>query len=215
MRAIFSSKWFWNSFFSIWAMGLWFAGCAPQFWTQPEAQEECGFIQDFYSQRISWKGQLPVILYVDDSVPREYDEAINNSAKTWNEATGRESLVIKRQTGYLDGVPRKDGINGIYFLSTWDSEKKSEQGRTSLYWVGDQIREADVRINLESFRYYVTSSADNNAVNIQALILHEMGHVLGLKHNDVGSSVMATFLPAQQDRVKLASMDKDSLKCEY
>ena len=215
MRTVFSSKWFWHSVFGIWAIGLWFAGCAPQFKAQPEAQDDCGYVQDFYSQRISWKSDLPVILYIDDSVPTSYDPAIRNAAETWNQAMGRETIVVKRQPGYLDGIPRKDGKNGIYFLKPWDSDKKSEQGRTSLYWVGDQIREADIRINLESFSYYIESSSDNSAVNIEALVLHEMGHVLGLKHNDTGTSVMATYLPAQQDRVKLASVDKTSLQCEY
>lgn len=219
MRKIFSSKWFWNSVFGIWATGLWFAGCAPQLGfygmkSQPAAQDDCGYVQDFYSQRISWKGDLPVVLYIDDSVSTEYDQSIQNAAKTWNTAIGRQALIVKRQAGYLDGLPRKDGKNGIYFMKNWDGENKSEQGRTSLYWVGDQLKEADIRINM-SFTYYTVSSTNNVAVNIEALVLHEMGHVLGLKHKDAGASVMATYLPAQQDRIKLASTDTQSLSCEY
>lgn len=215
MKKVFASKWFWHSVFGIWATALWFAGCAPQLKSQPVPQDDCGFVQDFYHQRISWKGELPVTLYLDDGVAAEYDQVINNAAKTWNTAIGRQAIVVKRQPGYLDGIPRKDGKNGIYFIPEWDSDKKSEQGRTSLYWVGDQIREADIRINLENFRYYIQSSPDNSAVNIEALVLHEMGHVLGLRHKDQGASVMATYLPAQQDRTKLAATDKDSLTCEY
>jgi hypothetical protein len=42
-----------------------------------------------------------------------------------------------------------------------------------------------------------------------------MGHVLGLKHKDFGGSVMATYLPADDDRVIPASTDVSALQCEY
>ena len=97
----------------------------------------------------------------------------------------------------------------------------SEQARTSVYWVGDQIQEADIRINASKannysvFNFYWGQSSGQDAVNIEALVLHEMGHVLGLKHKETGSSVMATYLPNHTDRVNPAQTDLDSLKCEY
>lgn len=52
-------------------------------------------------------------------------------------------------------------------------------------------------------------------VNIEALILHEMGHVLGLKHKDGSGSVMATYLASGEDRVNVTGVDSTDLKCEY
>jgi predicted Zn-dependent protease len=48
-------------------------------------------------------------------------------------------------------------------------------------------------------------------------LLHEMGHVLGLKHNDdkTASSVMQTYLRSGDDRTEPSSVDTTDLKCEY
>ena len=113
-------------------------------------------------------------------------------------------------------MPGRDKKNGIYFLNNWESDKKSEQGRTSVYWAGDEIQEADIRINGQNYQFYVTnSSLTQQAVSIEALLLHEFGHVIGLRHNDASPSVMATYLKANQDRTQLQAADITSLQCEY
>jgi hypothetical protein len=77
-----------------------------------------------------------------------------------------------------------------------------------------------MRINAKNFTYYwnqpgVASTATANSVNIEALVIHEMGHVMGLKHKDRDSSVMATYLASNTDRVNVADTDKSALQCEY
>lgn len=190
-------------------------GCAPK------SQEDCGFVQNVYGERISWKGEIPVTMYLHESVPQEYVGAIESAAKTWQDASGKRliNLVLnQRVTGPIN--PQKDGRNVIYYFSTWEAEKASEQARTSIYWVGDQIKEADMRINAKNFSYYwnqpgTLSSVTTSAVNIEALVIHELGHVLGLKHKDVGSSVMATYLASNTDRVQVSDTDRSALQCEY
>lgn len=197
------------------AFGL--QGCAPK------SQDDCGFVQNVYGERISWKGEVPVTMYLHESVPQQYVGAIEAAAATWQDATGKRLINIvtdpnQRVTGPIN--PQKDGRNIIYFFNSWESDKSSEQARTSIYWIGDQIKEADMRINAKNFTYYwnqpgVASTAIQNSVNIEALVIHEMGHVLGLKHKDRDSSVMATYLASNTDRVNIAETDKSALQCEY
>src|SRR5207253_4745066 len=123
--------------------------------------------------------------------------------------------------------PQKDGRNIIYYFDTWEADKKAEQARTSIYWIGDQIKEADMRINAAKdatgtpfFKYYwnqpgVAAAEPANSVNIEALVIHEMGHVLGLKHKDANNSVMATYLANNVDRVNIPETDRSALQCEY
>jgi hypothetical protein len=99
-------------------------------------------------------------------------------------------------------------------MNTWESNKASEQGRTSLYWVGDQIQEADIRINGLNYAFF-GATVVSGAVSMESLALHELGHVLGLKHNDSSPSVMATYLRLNQDRTQLQGSDHESLNCEY
>ncbi len=195
------------------AFGL--QGCAPK------SQEDCGFVQNVYGERISWKGEVPVTMYLHESVPQQYVGAIEAAAATWQDATGKRLIKIvpdQRVTGPIN--PQKDGRNIIYFFDSWESDKNSEQARTSIYWIGDQVKEADMRINAKNFTYYwnqpgVASTSAPNSVNIEALVIHEMGHVLGLKHKDRDSSVMATYLASNTDRVNVAATDKSALQCEY
>lgn len=186
----------------------------------PKSQDDCGFVQNVYGERISWKGQYPVAMYIHESVPQEYVGAIVAAAKTWQDAAGTPLFNIvtnQRVTGPI--TAQKDSRNVIYFLNTWEEDKAAEQARTSIYWIGDQIREADMRIN-GKFTYYwnspgMASFTQASSVNIEALVIHELGHVLGLKHNDGSNSVMATYLANNSDRVNIAEADRSALRCEY
>lgn len=186
----------------------------------PKSQEDCGFVQNVYGERISWKGQYPVTLYLHESVPEQYTASIVSAARTWQDAAGKPLFNIvtnQRISGPIN--PQKDSRNIIYFLTTWEEDKPSEQARTSIFWIGDQIKEADVRIN-GKFTYYwnqpgTTSINRASSINIEALIIHELGHVLGLKHKDGSNSVMATYLSNNSDRVNIADTDRSALQCEY
>lgn len=189
--------------------GLVLASCA-----KPNREADCGFVQNVYGERVSWKGTSPVRVYIHTSVPAEYETSIRLAAATWNKAFGRNILVIEaNRVG--GGGPARDSANVIYYLKTWEASKISEQARTSLYWVGDQIQEADIRINGQNYAFYTTENRTQGGVNIEALVLHELGHVLGLRHNDSTPSVMATYLKSNQDRTTLQQADMASLTCEY
>ncbi len=192
----------------------------------PKSENDCGFVQNVYGERVSWKGTIPITLYIHSSVPQSMVPVIQAAADTWEKTSGRKLFNIvtaNRYNGPLN--PHQDGVNVIYFMNTWEENQSSEQGRTSIYWIGDQIKEADIRLNAADFGFYwqnqkISSAykptrASSDPVNIEALALHEMGHVLGLKHKDGAGSVMATYLAAGDDRVRLAGVDETDLQCEY
>jgi hypothetical protein len=202
--------WKWLGIALLVTSALFVQACAPK------SQEDCGFVQNVYGERISWKSDVPVTLYLHTSVPQEYVGAIVSAADTWEKTAGRRlfNIVTSPRVGG-PAEPHKDGKNVIYFLKSWESNRASEQARTSVYWTGDQIKEADIRVNDLNFNFYWNQGKSASLVNIEALVLHEMGHVLGLKHKDTGGSVMATYLPSAQDRTEVANVDTTDLKCEY
>lgn len=185
--------------------------CAPN----PKSEESCNFVQNVYGQRISWKDQVPIPLVVHADFPRDFIPALERATKVWESAAGHPLFSIV-STNYKDSsTPAKDGKSVIYWLKTWESDKPTEQARTSIYWVGDQIREADLRVNDKNFNFYTDTSTEEKGVHLESLLIHELGHVLGLKHNDGSSSVMATYLALQVKRETLSSPDKEAMSCEY
>ena len=194
----------------------------------PKPQNDCGFVQNVYGQRISWKSHSPLKLYISASVPQNLRPAIYRAAATWETQLGRKVFDISEDSTQANPFPSRDQKNAIYFLKDWESDKLSEQGRTSVYWAGDEIQEADIRINAADFSYYdqnpqlLTGSARlvsqgrtaTDGYSFEALMLHEMGHFLGLKHRE-GSSVMATHLSAFANRTQLSGADQQAISCEY
>lgn len=185
--------------------------CAPT----PKAEDPCNFVQNVYGQRISWKDQVPVPLLVHADFPREYLPALDNAIQVWEKAAGHRLFAVLNTNFKDNSSPVKDNRSVIYWMKTWESEKKTEQARTSIYWVGDQIREADLKVNAKDFSFYLDASQQGNEVHLESLLIHELGHVLGLRHNDEGGSVMATYLAAITKREELSGADKESMTCEY
>lgn len=212
-----------------------FSSCAPK------ETPDCGFVQNVYGQRISWKNSTPIEFIITAGVPQELRSAVYRAAATWQKNLGRKVFEISEeslQDSLVSSKAGRDRKNAIYFLRNWESDKKSEQGRTSVYWAGDEIQEADIKVNAQDFAYYnediqqvVPARLANNSTNapsgsqidskkatafsFEALVLHEMGHFLGLKHKDDGHSVMGTYLAAFTNRTELSADDKGNVQCEY
>ncbi len=180
----------------------------------PKNQDECGFVQNVYGERISWKSDVPIHIQIHKNFPEEFVGAINAAADSWNRNLGKKIIEINKERYTGPEQAQKDNVNVIYYYKTWEEDRTTEQARTSVYWIGDLIKEADIRIN-GKFTYYWNQNEKTGDVNIEALLVHEMGHVLGLKHKDAGGSVMATYLASNTKRNQLAETDMSSLKCEY
>ncbi|MEY4615966.1 MAG: hypothetical protein RJB66_926 [Pseudomonadota bacterium] len=185
--------------------------CAPA----PKAEEPCNFVQNVYGQRISWKDQVPIPLLVHADFPREHLPALDRAIQVWESAAGHRLFAIINTSFRDNDAPTKDNRSVIYWMRSWESEKKTEQARTSIYWIGEQIREADLKVNAKDFSFYSDSPQQNSEVHLESLLIHELGHVLGLRHNDDGGSVMATYLATITKRDELSTADKDSMACEY
>ena len=180
-------------------------------------QESCNFVQNPELQRVSWKGRIPVKLYLHKSVPQDAYEGIDLAIKEFNDGPGGGHEIFKIIARGVDGDlnPQKDGYSTIYWYNTWDSARTTEQARTTIYWSGNEIFEADMRINAKNFRYNFTSATNFSNVDLVSLVVHELGHVLGLAHTTDSGSAMRATLDEGQMRRKLGAIDLTDLKCEY
>lgn len=196
------------------AMGLMLEACSRPL----PPQASCNFVQNPDLQRVSWKGNLPVKLYVHQSVPTEAYDAIDRAIADYNTniSGGRQmfTIVARGVSGPL--APAKDGYNMIYWFNTWDTDKPTEQARTTIYWSGNEIFEADMRIDAANFTFnFDPINSAFNTVDLDSLVLHELGHVLGLAHTLAVGSAMHPTLDEGQVRRQLGAVDLNDLHCEY
>lgn len=183
----------------------------------PAPQTSCNFVQNPESQRVSWKGNLPVKLYLHESVPPQAYDAIDRAIAEYNTTIGNGqpvfTIVARGVSGPLN--PQKDGYSTVYWLSTWDNNLTTEQARTTIYWSGNQIFEADMRIDAQNFTFNYSDTTSFSNVDLDSLILHELGHVLGLAHTTAVGSAMHATLDEGQVRRQLGQIDLTDLHCEY
>lgn len=202
-----------------------FIGCGEQ---QLPSEESCNFVVNSASRRVSWV-RMPVRFYVDDSLTFEQLEAIQYAMDVWNEkfdSTVLQVIGITKQLPEpdfaLDGKMISDGFNGIYIVDKelfTNNDKTDEQARTNLSFRGDFIFEADILID-GSEDFYIGDEkkpAMEGLLEFKSLMIHELGHVLGLEHIEDGPSnpVMQPRLRYGEVRHELSDADVESLACEY
>src|SRR5690348_1985252 len=84
--------------------GLALQACGPKFKDQPD----CGFVQNVYGERISWKGSTPIQLYVHNSFPQNMLPALNKAIETWKDALGYSAFQIIQENYAGDPTPKQD-----------------------------------------------------------------------------------------------------------
>jgi predicted Zn-dependent protease len=177
----------------------------------PAPQAGCGFVVNNEAQRVSWKNQVPIKMYFDTSVPTQFQDSIKAAFATWEKGIGKHIFEFAGELPSSKATQDRKSV--IYWEQTWDAANASQQANTTIYWVDNQITEADIRVNSQNFSF--STNPGNTDVDIESLLLHELGHVLGLAHTSNEQSVMTPFLSSGVKRRELSAQDVSGVKCEY
>ena len=178
------------------------------------AQASCGFLQNSYGQRVSWKQTSPVLFYIDPAFSLTEEAALISAAHKWEQVVGRPLAVFQRVPSDKFWSPAVDRRNTIYYLYDWPFSYSNQQAVTQLYWAKNQLIEADIKVNRKYFRYFI-EKPDSTSVHFESLMIHELGHALGLTHYFEAPTVMWSILALGVVRNKLSQKDESNLACEY
>lgn len=182
------------------------------------SEEACNFVQNSDKRRVSWSKDLPVEIYLDKSVSSDFVGPVQAAINKWNvvgqNTRGADFFRLKGGSPGAES-PEQDGYSTIYVMNNWEPSKASEQARTTIHWSGSRIYEADMRLNDLNYNFSIAAQGEERTVHLESLIIHELGHVLGLAHIDSTNSVMQTSLSSGRVRAEIGSDDIESLKCEY
>lgn len=185
----------------------------------PAPEESCNFQQDAYLQRIHWYGQTMTI-YADASLSPRHIEALQTAIAVWND-TFVNALGRKEIFAYAGVMPQitgaaKDGRNVVTIPEVWPG-KSVENAHTIVTAKGDSVIDADIELNGNKRFSAQADVVQSNEIDLEALLIHELGHALGLKDLDEAEhTIMYGYLWAgASDRRSIGPMDVDALRCEY
>lgn len=179
------------------------------------SQTDCGFVQNSYGQRVSWKKNIPVTLKIHPTFPAEYEDTLKKAAQHWNDVAGMTLINFAMAEAGSPNKAEKNFISTVHWLQEWPEAQRNLQALTNLYWQGNALYESDVIVDAKYFNFFVDKPVNSNDIHLESLLIHELGHVLGLKHRSTVPSVMWATLQGSAVRSDLTDADRETIKCEY
>jgi hypothetical protein len=153
---------------------------------------------------VAWQANaFPIRYAIDRRVAAGFPQAaIERAFNEW--ANIPDAQVRFQSTGVTSVEPGKDGQNSITFVTELFKDQNFLALTTNWYDDNGHMIEADIEID---------PSVVSGGYNAQLLMEHEVGHVLGLDHSGVLSSVMYPFVGRggvavldSDDRVAIANL---------
>jgi hypothetical protein len=134
--------------------------------------------------------------------------AIARAFQTWQavECFDAQFVLAGRVEDTLYGDPA-DGLDVVYMVGAhWPGDPLMPSASRTVVGEDGFIREADVALNAEGFRY----SADGDghaALDIESAVAHEIGRILGLEESVVPGATMNPAMVGQPDGRSLEESD--------
>ena len=132
-----------------------------------------------------WPGGRPTI-FVDPVMLPAHADAIRNASQTWSSVPGSVFRFVHGGSSTSpDVTDHGNGNSDLYFDATLPPFAVAI---TFAFETGENIIERDVAFN--GTLNWTTTGSPGGAPDVETVALHELGHVLGLLHEDSVPSVM-------------------------
>lgn len=143
------------------------------------------FLETDDGQALAWTSTRADHLISSD-VQEELRAAVRTAFDTWNQVI-EPSLDLHYAGLHLGNA--RDGVSATHLLQIWDAsfgdESRTVAHTRIVYDVQTgTITEADILLNGAGFRFDSGSgNGDPGAFDLQSVVLHEIGHFIGLAHS--------------------------------
>lgn len=146
---------------------------------------------------------LPVRLQVNNSVPSTYYACIESAIATWNGFNPNLFVMAQGSATQLD-----------WYAVRPANMVQNMEAITAIQFAGPSILSADIEVNAQDFNI-APDVASNGSIDCESLLIHELGHSLGLVHTTDYNSVMYPALALGQTRRTLQPTEEAAIQCLY
>jgi hypothetical protein len=172
------------------------------------------------------------LLISDQFSPAEESNIIAMSS-AWETAIEDKKNLISHGTEYADEVDTanldldalgRDGVNGIYKITHWPLSlpgsalavtqiwgTRHNAGRSNEHVI---ISHADILLNEHIYNFRTDDTFVSTTFDLRTVLLHEMGHYLGLGHKEV-NSVMLSSIGHTTKNLAPTNVDKADMASKY
>jgi Matrixin len=170
-----------------WALAVWLGVLAPM---PLHAYLKFGYRTAEQTVDVKWTGG-PVPYFVNERgvpgvTPSEFRAAVARASASWQGVPG--STIRLQDQGVTTAAPvGLDGRNTLGFLDRPDLDRVL--GATSLLLdsTTGALVEADIFFNTR-FSWSVAPQGEAGRVDLESVVLHELGHFIGLGHSAIGET---------------------------
>lgn len=136
--------------------------------------------------------KFPIVLHTDQTAT-SYRSVIEEEIKALNLELGFMAVVLAKDVVNPADFSKEVHLNVISFGNSGErglSFYPSEQAKTSVFWRGRVIQNANMKFNLSMM----------TNLDFATLFRHELGHFLGMRHMDHQDHIMNPHLPSGTSR---------------
>lgn len=134
---------------------------------------------------------IPSDIYISTSVSSAANARCRDAMETWNDTCFSYDCLVYSGTTSTTTYAVEDDKNTITIASTTESylgQTTATQKKYTFLWLNWYMEEFDININ-PKYSWYtlesetsITSSTYANHYDLESMMLHELGHALGLDH---------------------------------
>lgn len=164
--------------------------------------------------------------YIHKDAPERIVNAAMNAADKWNASAGKSVLRYLGRTEKARGPSLysslNDNVTVLYYETSWVvTTGKNERILATTVWENstsnsEQLAKGDIILNAETYILQdatldsLESGREEFVVDSETVLVHEMGHLLGLNHWDIDQeSVMNTYTAIGPEATKRTPGDVD------